>query len=105
MLATGRTRSDNYLVLKVAAGTSAVSRFGIIASKKVGGAVERNRIRRRLREILRREETKPGADVIFIARQPAQAAPFAALETSVRGLLKRAGLIDAENEKTGSRSN
>ena len=105
VLSSGRTRSDTYLVLKVSGGLGATSRYGIVTSKKVGGAVERNRVRRRLREVLRQLEIKPGADVVFIARPPAKEAPFTTLETSVRGLLKRSGLSDTENEKTGPRSN
>ncbi len=95
VLATGRGRSDAYLVLKVAAGAAPDSRVGIVTSKKTGGAVERNRVRRRLREILRQTDMKPGSDMVFIARPPAKEAPFSILETSVRGLLKRAGLITA----------
>jgi ribonuclease P protein component len=105
VLATGRTKSDNYLVLKTASGTGSVTRTGLVTSKKVGGAVERNRVRRRLREILRQTDLRPGMDIVFIARPPSKTAPFTVMETSVRGLLKRAGLIDAENEKTGSRFN
>ena len=105
VLSTGRGRSDAYLVLKVAAGNAPASRAGIVTSKKVGGAVERNRVRRRLREILRPLGITPVTDIVFIARLPAKTAAFSALEMSVRGLLKRAGLITAENEKNSPRSN
>lgn len=47
-------------------------RVGITASKKVGGAVERNRIKRRLREYLRRHAwVPPGMDVVIVARRSA----------------------------------
>ena len=105
VLSTGRAKSDVNLVLKVAAGTAPASRTGIVTSKKIGGAVERNRVRRRLREILRPLAITPVIDMVFIARLPAKTAAFSALETSVRGLLKRSGLITAENEKNSPRSN
>jgi ribonuclease P protein component len=66
----------------------------------VGGAVVRNKVRRRLREILRQMAIKPGADLVFIARTSASTTSFMTLESSVRGLLKRAGLFDIEHEKS-----
>ncbi len=105
VLATGRAKSDTYLVLKAAAGTAPDSRAGIVTSKKIGGAVERNRVRRRLREIIRQMDISPGADIVIIARPPARQAPFSDLTASVRGLLKRSGLIKVENEKNSPRSN
>ena len=100
MLGTGHSRADNYLVLKMAEGISTKSRVGLVTSKKVGGAVERNRVRRRLREILKGIDVKPGSDLVFIARSSSAKAPFAALEISVKRLLKRAGLVDAKNEES-----
>ncbi len=55
-----------------------ITRLGITASRKVGNACARNRIKRRLREYFRlnRDKMPPGADIVFIASQGA-----AALET------------------------
>jgi ribonuclease P protein component len=55
---------------------------GFTASKKVGGAVERNRAKRRLREAARRllpEHGLPGVDYVLVARQQTPSAPWAAL--------------------------
>jgi ribonuclease P protein component len=104
ILAAGRTKSDSRLVLKTLVGTGAPSRFGIVTSKKVGGAVVRNRVRRRIREILRGQEIAPGTDLVFIARAPAAEAPFTDLESSVKGLLKRAGLYGTTDEKISPRT-
>lgn len=55
---------------------------GLTASKKVGGAVQRNRARRRLREAARRllpELGAPGVDYVLVARQSTPAAPWASL--------------------------
>jgi ribonuclease P protein component len=102
VLSTGRSRADNYLVLKMVSGTRTNSRVGLVTSKKVGGAVQRNRVRRRLREIIRPMAIRPGVDLVIIARSSTGLASFDTLETSVRGLFKRAGLVETENEKTGS---
>lgn len=52
--------------------TDQVNRLGLTVSKKVGGAVERNTIKRRLREVFRRRKTElPGIDLVIIAKRGA----------------------------------
>ena len=60
---------------------SQVTRLGLTVSSKVGNAVERARIKRRLRELFRRQRARlpEGLDVVLIARQSAREADFAAL--------------------------
>lgn len=56
------------------------ARFGFTVTRKVAGAVGRNRIRRRLKEALRTSGdlgARPGRDYVFVARQGALSAPFA----------------------------
>lgn len=56
------------------------ARFGFTVTKKVAGAVGRNRIRRRLKEALRVSGdlgARPGRDYVFVARRGALDAPFA----------------------------
>lgn len=71
------------------------SRIGFSASKKVGGAVVRNRVRRRLREIVRARigTWKIGFDAVWIVRSAAATATFAQLEDAVQELSRRARLI------------
>ncbi len=67
-------------------------RFGLTASKKVGGAVLRNRARRRLREAARQLLPQfgiAGADYVLVARQQTPAADWAALLDDVRNALIR----------------
>jgi len=59
--------------------TATGPRFGLTVTKKTGGAVERNRIRRRLREVLRRlrpEWPTADMDIVVIARRDVLSAPF-----------------------------
>lgn len=69
-------------------------RVGISVSKKLGKAVARNLVRRRLREATRAviTEWKDGCDVVLVARTAAATASFAELETALRELARRARL-------------
>lgn len=80
-------------VLAVEAGKSA--RFGVVTSRRVGGAVVRNRVRRRLREIARRHqaEVRPGFWVVMVARPAAAQASYRALEDEWLRLAKRAFIL------------
>jgi ribonuclease P protein component len=61
-------------------------RFGFTVTKKIGGAVLRNRIRRRLKEALRLIEPLPGRpshDYVILARPEAAGMPFSALQAEI----------------------
>ena len=64
----------------------------VLASRKIGGAVVRNRAKRRLREIFRRETPdamRPTIDLVAIARRELPRAPFADVEADLRHTLRR----------------
>ena len=70
----------------------APSRVGFTVSKKVGNAVERNRVRRRLREVVRLSGAmarQTGHDYVLIGRRAALGAPFDRLIAEFAGALKR----------------
>jgi len=70
----------------------APARFGFTVSKKVGGAVERNKVRRRLRAIasaLQPEQTQAGFDYVLIARPSAMERRFADLKSDLDTALVR----------------
>lgn len=77
------------------AGEPAPARVGVVAGKRVGGAVVRNSVKRRLREALRRElpRISAGWDLVCGAKPPAAEAPYVALAAELHALLARAGLL------------
>jgi len=83
------------LVVYVAPNDGDGVRVGITVSGRVGKAVVRNRVRRRLREALkaRREHLRPGYDVLVIARTASAQATWAELNHALDVLLVRAGAL------------
>jgi ribonuclease P protein component len=77
--------------------SDADTRVGLITSRRVGGAVVRNRVRRQLRELVR--HSRPlfarGFWVALIARSAAAEAPFAALQAEWLKLARRSALLTA----------
>jgi ribonuclease P protein component len=71
------------------------SRFGYAVPRRTGGAVIRNRIRRRLRELLRILPLSEGYDLVISVRPEAAQASFHELKTELTMLLKRARLLQA----------
>jgi ribonuclease P protein component len=88
----GSSWTDGLMVMKALPNGLAWSRYGFSVGRRLGGAVVRNRVKRRLREILRSVPLKPGWDIIFIARPAAAGTDFDGLGKSVLSLLSRAGL-------------
>ncbi|MCL2707051.1 MAG: ribonuclease P protein component [Dehalococcoidia bacterium] len=81
------------LGIKSCANNLPLSRYGFIVSKRVGGAVVRNQVKRRLREVMRQIELKPGMDIIISARPQAVLAEFSALQGTVLSVLAKVGLL------------
>jgi ribonuclease P protein component len=92
----GASAAGRFLVLAVLKQEGLQEfRFGIVTSRKLGGAVIRNRLRRRFREIVRahRAEIAPGHDFVMIPRWRAVTAEFAELESDWLRLAQRQGLL------------
>jgi ribonuclease P protein component len=83
----GEKRRGRYFLLEVLdRGDEGPARAGITVTRKLGGAVTRNRIRRRLREALRTHAARdmaPGHDYVIVGRRDIIDAPFGALKAEL----------------------
>jgi ribonuclease P protein component len=86
----GRRRSSRQFTVFFAANGLGESRFGMSVGRALGGAVVRNRIRRRVREVLRlhRVEIPSGWDIIVHPRASVAKAGFASLGDELLGLVR-----------------
>lgn len=84
-----------YLVLYIRKNGLNDVRFGFSVSKKIGIAVERNKIKRKLREICRLNLTSfaPGYDLIFVARGKIKGISYQLVEQEIEKLCLKAGVI------------
>ncbi len=102
---SGRIWADQLLVLRALPNNLDHNRYGFVTSKKLGGAVVRNRTRRRLREIARETPARDGYDVVLSAKSSASRAEFGALRESVARLFVKGGLVveGTGNKEPGTR--
>jgi len=86
----GKRRSSSHFTVFFRANQLPASRFGFSIKKALGGAVVRNRIRRRVREILRRNRTEipAGWDIVIHPKSTVAKGAFAPLETELLRLLR-----------------
>ena len=79
--------------MRSASNEQAWTRYAFAVSKRVGKAVVRNKVRRRLREVLRAAGMQEGFDLVITARSEAAQASFQELKAELLVLLKRARLL------------
>ncbi len=90
----GRSRSGRLLVLRSLRTDGPGTRIGLSTPRSLGGAVQRNRVRRRLRDLVRKQldATETGWDLLLIARPEAGTASYTELREALRSLLERSGI-------------
>ena len=88
-------QANGYMVLYARRNRTGTNRVGITVSKKLGHAVVRNRVRRRLREVYRLNEEKftPGWDIVVVARSRCIKADFGKLTQAYLSLAEKAGIL------------
>ena len=90
--------ANPFLVLYAKRNRTDGNRVGITVGKKLGHAVVRNRVRRRLREVYRLNEDRfaPGWDLVVVARSRCIRARFSELQNAYLSLAEKAGLLRQE---------
>ena len=93
-------QANSFLVLYARANRTATNRVGVTVGKKLGKAVVRNRVRRRLREIYRCNEHlfTPGWDIVVVARSRCVGAQFGKLTQAYLSLAQKAGLLKEDGQ-------
>ncbi|MFA5536156.1 MAG: ribonuclease P protein component [Bacillota bacterium] len=87
-----------YLVLYLKKNNLNYTRFGFVVSKKIGKAVERNKIKRRMKEVCRLsfDSFAAGYDLIFVARRKIKGISYQLVEQEIEKLSTRAGILKNE---------
>ena len=91
-------QANSFLVFYARKNRLGINRVGVTVGKKLGHAVVRNRVRRRLREIYRLNESlfTPGWDIVVVARGRCIEADFGKLTNAYLSLAEKAGVLRPE---------
>lgn len=79
------------MTLFVLASDAVGARLGVAATRKLGGAVQRNRAKRLARELFRRHKPTPGTDLVLVPKRELLVQSFSRLETEFEAMIRRAG--------------
>ncbi|MFC1945621.1 ribonuclease P protein component [Chloroflexota bacterium] len=101
----GKSWANRLFVVKASPNELGVARYGFSVGRRVGNAVVRNRVKRRLREIVRSLPLRAGWDIVVIARGAAGVASFTEGREAFLNLLLRAGVLISSNEEIVSGTN
>ena len=85
---TGIRTRGRYLTLFVVPNGQDVTRLGVIATRRMGGAVHRNRSKRLVREIFRLNKRRRGFDIVVLPHRGFSDAPFLVLQADYRATLR-----------------
>lgn len=96
LFANSKSVFDVCIGLRYRKNTLNLSRFAVVVGTKVSKkAVDRNKIRRRIRSVLQKRliEIRPGFDVVFLVKKEVLSASFKEVEEQVERLLQKANLL------------
>ena len=98
LYAKGKSSVNPYMVVYCRRNRTGENRLGYTVSTKLGGAVTRNRVRRRLREIvrLRSPQMKTGWDIVVVARTRCVKAEYAKMDAAFLSACRALGLMREE---------
>ncbi|MGM0414419.1 MAG: ribonuclease P protein component [Bacillota bacterium] len=97
----GSSKASKYLVVYWLdnRNNNSLNRYGITISKKIGNAVVRNKLKRRIKEILRKWDDnnyiKSGLDIVIIARKPVIDLDYHQIKKDLKKLFYKCSLIDS----------
>ena len=96
----GQSAVTPYLVVYARKTKKRTNRIGITVSTKLGKAVVRNRVRRRIREIYRLSEERftPGTEIVVVARVRAVKASYQQLEKAMLSACGKLGILTGRGE-------
>jgi ribonuclease P protein component len=98
----GRVYRHPLLMISLAPNGLPHNRYGFIITRRLGNAVARNRVRRLLREILRRmhPQLRQGYDAVIIARPEATGQPMPVIQQSISEVLRSAAMLLDQDKPT-----
>jgi ribonuclease P protein component len=85
----GTRAHSRYATVFMLSNGGGIGRLGIAATKKLGGSVQRNRAKRLIREVFRRNKIAQGFDVVVIPKRELLDASLTVLEADYRALIER----------------
>ena len=97
---SGKSYAHPFIVLVVLPAEGERTLFGVTAGRSVGGAVQRNKAKRLIREAVRPllPQVQPGLKLVLIARKPILEAEFPEIRLCLMDLLTRAQVLNNSNE-------
>ena len=101
MFSRGRRSSNNLMNVTVIPNDLGYSRVGLAVSKRVGNAVTRNLVKRRIHGVFSEIETDSGLDVVIAAKPESAYASYVELDRVVRKSMARAG-VTIESSRQGT---